>query len=341
MFSEWADATRGYLSGWKWRSARRRGIRVFRYHGIVESKNDPTLDRNQHLLSVFKTQMDYLRRFRILGMGELVDELTRPSAHRAPMAMVTFDDGFYNNVLAAEILSRWKMPWCVFVPSGEVGPGRAMWSVEVSLLLLRGAAEQVDALDRTWSLRTRGDRERSFLELRSLLKAVSAPSRWKAMEQLRAQFPAGESDRLLEKFPWLRMLTWEELAELSRAGVEIGSHGRHHEIQHAEQPEEIRQEELTLSRAEIESRLDRPCRAFAYPNGDFVASSPREAERAGYELAFTTQTGTLEEGTSAQRYLLPRLNAPASLHAFVRTFWWEGTGAESRAKSPSPRPSEA
>jgi peptidoglycan/xylan/chitin deacetylase (PgdA/CDA1 family) len=342
MFADWVETTRGYFSGWKWRSARRRGIRVFRYHGVVEQKSDRVLDRNQHLLSVFRAQMDYLRRFRVIGMAELMAELGEaPSTDRRPTAMVTFDDGFFNNLLAAEVLSHRRIPWGLFVPSGEVGPRRTMWSVEVSLLLLRGRADQVTAFDRTWPLRTRQEREESFRVLRAKLKAVPAPLRVETISSLREQFPAGESDRLLEEFPWLRMLTWEELEGLAAGGAEIGSHGLHHEIHHADQPAQIRERELVASRVEIERLVGRPCRTFAFPNGNFVDTSAREVEQAGYELAFTTETGTLEGKTRAQRFLLPRLSAPSSLHGFVRSFWWNDRATRRRPQASMARRSEA
>ncbi len=333
MFAEWVQARRGYLSGWKWRSARRRGVRVFRYHGVVERKLDPVLDRNQHLLSVFRAQMDYLRRFRVIGMAELMAEAESKGFDTRPAAMVTFDDAFFNNTMAAEVMSRRRLPWCIFVPTGEVGPRRSMWSVETSLLLMRGRAEQIEALGRTWPLRTRREREESFRMLRAMLKAVPAAQRIEAVAALRAQFPTGESDRLLEEFPLLRMLTWEELQQLAGDGVEIGSHGLHHEIHHADQTPAVREREFAQSRAEIERRLGHPCKTFAYPNGNFVAASSREAGAAGYELAFTTETGTLEGKTRAERFVLPRLCAPSSLHGFVRSFWWDDIRADQAAES--------
>lgn len=342
MFAEWMQSRRGYLSGWKWRSARRRGVRVFRYHGVVERKLDSVLDRNQHVLSVFRAQMDYLKRFRVLTMGELIAEADSNGGFGSrPAAMVTFDDGFFNNTLVAEVMAERRLPWCIFVPSGEVGAGRSMWSVETSLLLLRGQAEGVTAFDRVWPLGTRAEREESFRVLRARLKAVPAAQRLETVDALRAQFPAGESDRLLAEFPQLRMLTWDELRALANAGVEIGSHGLHHEIHHADQTPALRAREFTRSRAEIEEQLGRPCRAFAYPNGNFVAASPGEAEAAGYELAFTTETGTLEGRTRAQRFVLPRLCAPSSLQGFVRSFWWEDIRTTPAAQSSVARPSEA
>jgi peptidoglycan/xylan/chitin deacetylase (PgdA/CDA1 family) len=339
MLAEKIEQARGYLSGWRRGLARRHGVRVFRYHGLVEAKADPVLDRNQHLLSVFRSQMSYLRRFRVLSVGELIDELGRPELGRVPSAMITFDDGFHNNLLVAEILSRFRLPFSIFVPSGEVGPRRAMWSVEMSLLMMRGQADQVEALGRIWPLKTRADRERSFRELRGRLKAIPAATRLDAMERIRVQFPAGESDRLLAEYPWLRMLTWEELAELGRSGVEIGSHGLHHEIQHADQPVSVREEELRISRTEIQDRLARSCRAFAYPNGNFVEASPEEVGRAGYEVAFTTETGTVH-GRHQNRFLLPRIGASSWLGGFVRGFWWQDQGEPAKAASRDLRPSE-
>jgi len=341
MFAEWIQARRGYLSGWKWLDGRRHGVRVFRYHGVVERKRDPVLDRNQLALDVFRAQMDYLRRFRVLSIGELIEGLAAGKLPRTPSAMVTFDDGFHNNVLAAEILAARRIPWSIYVPPGEVGPSRAMWSIEVSLLILEGHAATVEALGRTWSLTTRAEREANFREMRARLKAVPSAVRIQTMEALRRQFPPGESGRLLDEHPQLRMLTWEELSQLASAGAEIGSHGLHHEIHHAEQPADLRVRELEGSRAELERRLGRPCRAFAYPNGNFVETSPREVEAAGYTVAFTTVSGTLEGRSGADRFLLPRLGSSGSLHGFVRNFWWDGDRPARRSEAPQPRPSEA
>ncbi|MGH7703611.1 MAG: polysaccharide deacetylase family protein [Gemmatimonadales bacterium] len=133
--------------------------------------------------------------------------------------------------------------------------------------------------------------------------------------------PEGEAQRLLNEFPSLQMLSWTDLSQLGNAGVEIGSHGVDHEIHHADQPQPVRLRELTGSKSELETRLGRPCRFFAYPNGDFVSTSPREVQEAGYALALTTQQDTARPATNP--YLLPRLKPMGSLSGFVRNFYWE------------------
>ena len=165
---------------------------------------------------------------------------------------------------------------------------------------------------------TRQEREAAFQDIRYALKSMAAEPRREIMAQIRQQFPGEETRRLLQEFPSLKMLTWEEFSELAAAGVEIGSHGVHHEIHHADQTESVRRRGLLDSKEELEKPLGRPCRYFAFPNGDFNPTSADEVRAAGYDLAFTTQPGTVTEG--ANPYLLPRLQPAASLQKFIDSF---------------------
>ncbi len=323
---DFVESTRGYMSGWlDRRTVRLRGVRVFCYHGVVERKVDSRVERNQHLLSSFTKQVNYLRRFRILGLPELLDEMALSVKPKAPAAVITFDDATASSLMAAEVLDRGKMPWILFAPAGEVGVNRAMWTVDLSLLMLYGARDNIEVRGRVWSLSGREAREGAFQFLRHQLKSLPAADRREAMDSIRAQFPPGESSRLVEQFPSFRMLTWREIVQLSAAGVEIGSHGLYHEIHHDRQPEDIRRSEVVDSRALIERETGRPCHAFAFPNGNFVPESPQDLRAAGYTLAFTTRPGTIDP--TSDPFLLPRVSAPGSLVGFARHFWWEEAAA--------------
>jgi peptidoglycan/xylan/chitin deacetylase (PgdA/CDA1 family) len=311
---------RGYLGGLLRGSARRRGLRVYRYHGVVAKRADATLERNHHNLETFSQQMAYLRRFRVISLAEFLAALDGGRWPKSA-AMVTFDDGFANNLLVAEVMQRYKLPWTLFVSVGELGEDRALWPDEFSMLVLHGDAPRIDALEARWDLSTRAQRERTFRELRPRIKALPAAARTEALEAIRPQFPAGESLRILSRFPSLRMMTWEQLEQLAAGGVTIGSHGVHHELHHSDQPPSERRRELVESRRQLEERLARPCRAFAYPNGNFVSDSAAEVAAAGYAAAFTTETALVDRSMS--RYLLPRLAAPQSLRRFVRVHCWQ------------------
>jgi peptidoglycan/xylan/chitin deacetylase (PgdA/CDA1 family) len=298
------------------------GIRVFCYHGVVERKVDARLERNFHLLSDFKRHINFFRRFKVIGINQITEVLTSSKLERAPLIAITFDDGYANNLMAAEVLDKAGLPWSVFVSTGAVGPARYIWTVELSLLILHGRAEYIEVFNSRFGLISREEREAAFQQIRFALKGMSSQKRIELMNHIRQQFPDGEIDFLLEKFPSFRMLSWKQLRQLKPSKVTVGSHGVAHEIHHSNQNQDVRNLELQRSKLELERELARPCNYFAFPNGNFHESSPDELQSAGYELAFTMEVGMVERGTN--KYLLPRITPPASMASLKQTFY---TGA--------------
>jgi peptidoglycan/xylan/chitin deacetylase (PgdA/CDA1 family) len=96
-------------------------------------------------------------------------------------------------------------------------------------------------------------------------------------------------------------LTWPEVAELHRAGIEFGSHTAGH-------PELVRldwrqiERELRDSRAVIASRLGSGVPAFAYPfafpqaDREFATGFREALRTAGYESCVTTEIGIVAPG---------------------------------------------
>ena len=255
-------------------NALRGDIRVLTYHGVVARKTDERLERNLHLVDEFRSQINFLRRFPILGLDELIEICAKGRCRRKCAAAITFDDGYVNNLMAAEILEKHRLPWTLFVSTGVIGSGGTIWTVELSLLMLHGEANCIELYGQSWALRTRDEREHSFQAIRSLLKHEPALERRNLMDAIRSQFPSGEPVRLLDRFPGLRILSWDQLSQLAGSGVAIGSHGVDHELHHERQPDLVRLCELVESKATLEKRLGRPCRAFAFPNGDHGARLP-------------------------------------------------------------------
>jgi peptidoglycan/xylan/chitin deacetylase (PgdA/CDA1 family) len=225
----------------------------------VTQRQDNRLERNLHLVSDFQDHVTLLREQGAVSLGELSLILSQPRVE-SHASVITFDDGYANNLLAADILARGRLPWAIFVSTGAVGRKRAIWTVELSLLLLHGTASQIDALGQVWSLDSRERREAAFQSIRHRLKPLPSHPRRETLDAIRAQFPTAETERLLEQFPVFQMLTWAELRQLADAGVEIGSHGVDHELHHATQDPEVRRRELVESRKENEQRLGKPFR---------------------------------------------------------------------------------
>lgn len=105
--------------------------------------------------------------------------------------------------------------------------------------------------------------------------------------------------------PDLPLLGWEELDRLAEEGVEIASHTRTHP-RLGEAGSGRVADEVEGSADDIERRLGRRPRAFAYPYGS-VGPGAEAAAGSAYELACTTRLRELRPDDPASR--LPRLDA--------------------------------
>ena len=88
-------------------------------------------------------------------------------------------------------------------------------------------------------------------------------------------------------------LSPREILEMSRHGIEFGSHTLNHKLLHRMPADEVRYE-VEESKRQIEALLDKPCRAFAYPGGHFDDTARRLVKEAGYTSAFTTVYGATD-----------------------------------------------
>lgn len=112
------------------------------------------------------------------------------------------------------------------------------------------------------------------------------------------------------KFNGTTCLTWGQIRELGKAGIEFGSHTATHPELTALAPAEVRRE-VELSKEEIEDRLGSAVESFSYP---YAFPEPDRAFRqslrtmlteAGYENGVSTMVGTADSGSD--RLFLERI----------------------------------
>jgi peptidoglycan/xylan/chitin deacetylase (PgdA/CDA1 family) len=112
--------------------------------------------------------------------------------------------------------------------------------------------------------------------------------------------------------PELRCMSWEELRRLAVAGWEIGSHTHGHRDLTALSDAEV-DEELKVSKAICEERLQHPCRTFAYPFGAHDRRTVDRVAEAGYEAA-----AILDNELAIPAGSLPRRGRPFDPHVLLR-----------------------
>ena len=89
-------------------------------------------------------------------------------------------------------------------------------------------------------------------------------------------------------------LSREEILEMSRHGIEFGSHSMNHRLLHEISPAEVKFE-VEQAKQQIEELTQKPCFTFAYPAGYFSDDAKTIIKAAGHTAAFSTTYGPTEQ----------------------------------------------
>ncbi len=90
-------------------------------------------------------------------------------------------------------------------------------------------------------------------------------------------------------------MSWEEVRELDRAGMEIAGHSRTHPVLTKIATDAELDKEIAGAKAIIEKNIGHPIIIFAYPFGATDARVEAAVTRAGYKLARTVTSGVLND----------------------------------------------
>jgi peptidoglycan/xylan/chitin deacetylase (PgdA/CDA1 family) len=272
---------------------------VLAYHRVVEDVGvhaDGALPGMMISRSQLAQHLDWVRRgFRFASLDELGGQLARGEGRGERLVAVTFDDG-YQDVYehAFPLLKERGIPAAVFVVTDLIGTGAVPPHDELYLLLARAATTgcsatrdlgrflrglglalpDIDALN--------GGAWGPFAATRLLLRVLAQDQLRRVVDALGVHVEIDE--RTLRP---LRPLTWEMVAEMSRAGITIGSHTRRHPVLTNESAQTVL-EQVDGSRRTLERTLGIPVSHFAYPGGYFNGAVVRAVAAAGYRFAYTT-----------------------------------------------------
>lgn len=239
----------------------------------------------------FEKQMRYLRkRYRIISLDQLIQEMNHPE-RLDPAVSITFDDGYRDLFTEAfPVLQEYRVPATIFLTVGCIETGEVAWYDRVFLALQIAPGDALDLMldgPRRFALSSGASRIRAAVEIITYLRSVSRSCREQCCAALERQVPLPASE-LRD-----RMLSWEQVRTMDRAGISFGSHTMSHPVLSRQTPREM-ETELLESKRILEQRLGHPVESFAFPFGkrEECGGTAREIlERGGYRSAVTTEWG--------------------------------------------------
>jgi peptidoglycan/xylan/chitin deacetylase (PgdA/CDA1 family) len=267
---------------------RRPGLLVLAYHRIGRPAGH-LLDDG--VLSAtpedFAAQAGYLRRhFDLPPPEKLLRAAGASLAFSRPTALLTFDDGYRDNVECALPILQAEGLGAVFFLCPRFLTSRELpfWD---RLAYSFKKATRSFSLDYPFPYSVRLDRASPARAVERYLGALAEWPRPFDEQRLCAHAEERVGARAsVEELARGLFAGWDDARRLAEAGMAIGSHCLTHRFLPALSEEEQRHE-LVASKAELERQLGRPVDAVAYPSGKRTDLTRRLAREAGYRLGFS------------------------------------------------------
>jgi peptidoglycan/xylan/chitin deacetylase (PgdA/CDA1 family) len=304
----------------RWHRRRPPHVLVLAYHRVTpDAELAAAAYPAMHVsTSSFEAQLAALQElYRVVPLPELRALLAGSAPLEAPVAVVTFDDGYRDNYQhALPILVRRQVPATFFLSLDFVAAQRGFWFDR--LAAAAAGWQAAPAVRETLrphlpeplaaALDGPAPRSERLRAAAAFLKRLPDAERQAAMQVLEALAPAA---------PGCEPLRWSEVQALREAGMHVGAHGVQHAILTRLPPQAARLE-LTHSLRTLSERLGTEVCDFAYPNGDADDGVARLAAEAGVRLGFTMQPAALRPGADLMRLGRRNVCEETSRDAFGR-----------------------
>jgi peptidoglycan/xylan/chitin deacetylase (PgdA/CDA1 family) len=243
---------------------------IFVFHSLFESEAEIArglMDPQQAVTTAMFRDLVAELRGQGYGFASPEDVIAGLDPSRR-FAMLTFDDGYANNIRALPALEEFQVPAVFFIASNYVLTGKPFW----------------------WDVAFREMRQRDL----GSVKLAAARARWKSLrtcdaeKEVMAEFGSAAFQTVSEID---RPFTAAELAALARHPlVHIGNHTADHAILTNYSPAEMR-EQIRGAQAVLEAITGRIPVMMAYPNGNVSKPVLQAAHEAGIRLGVTVRAG--------------------------------------------------
>jgi len=262
----------------------------------------------------FLKQLDILKRnFQIVSLREFV-EIKRKGFSLGRCCAVTFDDGWHDNYTNVfPIIKEYQIPITIFLATNFIGSNRLFWPEELTFYLqqpeIKSLIKLIPSLNR-FSLQNGINTDYQLDNAIQTIKKFSLKEREELFARFRSISPMPKINRIL--------LNWEEAKEMQSSGfVCFGAHTANHVILDQVSLHEA-ENEIILSKSDIENYLGSRSDLFAYPNGNYNAHLKDIIKRNDFSAAFTSRKGWVNNNTDL--FEIPRIGIHEDISSTVPLF---------------------
>ena len=302
----------------------RKKITIFMLHGVMSSEyqKDWVPLRNHISPANLDATLAILKKnYHFISLEDAVEMLSGKKKMLNNSIVITFDDGYRNNVtLALPILKKYGVVPTIFIATHYIDECIPYWfdRIDYSIQLIEcnekilsvfGNDVDIDNSDRQ-------ELQHTYQKFRKNVKRKPGDGikMLEGMNSLASQLEEIVNVDVLNQYKndeWIAPLSWSQIYMAVKSGdVKIGSHTVDHVKLNAVSKGDV-EHQLRDSKKIIESKLGVSCEYFCYPYGDYDDTSAKMVEAAGYRIGLCTDEGKNALGDNL--FALKRYHFPVSI----------------------------
>lgn len=290
--------------------------KILFWHGIDNRVNN-SVEAEIFDIDVFEKQIEYLiKHYEIVSIEEFEKRFLNNTFSNREIVL-TFDDGYANNLYIVEpILNKYNLPFTVFISTEHVTTGQ-FFPTSVNRIIMKGAGLKninIPSQNIDFNIENEDDVNNAINTISNLLKTLSLKQVREITNDLINNVSKEKWLELQKTYKSVRPMNWDEVIELSnKKNVTIGSHCMWHICCHSNHSKEVVKQQIELSKQQIEKKINKECKYFAYPNGDFTDYSNKIVS-VNFSMGFSTKINKINAKNNLS--VIPRLSVAGNLNTF-------------------------
>ncbi len=287
-------------------------IQILAYHNISHTF-PPYLGLSKNPV-LFENEIRFLcDHYEIISLSKAIEQISKNQKIDKDKIVITFDDNYkeYYSIVRP-IKEKYGFDMTIFV---AVDPLEQQLPLFVHGLVYAVNNTKKSTLDlrefvgKSFWMATQEEKHRTVWEINEWSKGLTRQERYELLKKL---FQKAALDiKEMKKF----LLTWDELAEIVKGGISVGSHTLSHPFLTAV-PRREAMYEIEQSKKILEDKLGTPVTAIAYPFGNIQSCDSLikdYVKNAGYAAGCGMQGGYRQ----SDLYFLSRTNMDPGKSAIV------------------------
>lgn len=275
-------------------------IIVLAYHRIYNIDDEDSFPFDPELISAtpsdFKQQMQYIKKhYNAVSLNDVIEHQKDNNKLPPNPIVITFDDGHEDNFTQAyPILSALNIPATIFLSTEYIGSNKIFWFDWVAHAIYETNENTLSLNNENFSINLGTEiieKREATMRTLSYLMTLSNSNRITCLKEIKHQLAVKVSEKNMKKSS---ALNWDQIIEMSKNGIEFGSHTVSHPILSKLDDAQLSYE-LSHSKSEIESRTKQTVNTIAYPVGgrsEFTDDVIKACKESGYQLGLSYISGT-------------------------------------------------